>query len=223
MPSVAIRFMGILCPSLKALARANMVRKLRQYVNDKYPGMSFGIEHVSDITAHYSDYIHTVNGGAAVSNPNWAATGQKPRVPRNMDWFRYIFPEVIISNREIRDDSDVERRVNRLVLTNLISDVEVYRCKKTIAETPHYQRYLGLANAFRVRNARFLKGARFRSTILHHCDNDESDSAGCIARDGSIVIMATQSHSTTPPRASLSPTPHSSPATVLRCHLQQRW
>ena len=176
------------------LARANMVRKLRQYVNDKYPGMSFGIEHVSDITAHYSDYIHTVNGGAAVSNPNWAATGQKPRVPRNMDWFRYIFPEVIISNREIRDDSDVERRVNRLVLTNLISDVEVYRCKKTIAETPHYQRYLGLANAFRVRNARFLKGARFRSTILHHCDNDELDSAGYIARDGSIVIMATQSH-----------------------------
>jgi hypothetical protein len=175
-------------------ARAKLVARLRSYINDKYPGMSFGIEHISDITAHYADYIHTVNGGSATSNPAWASNGQKPKVPRNMDWFRYIFPKTLISNREIRDDTDIERRVNRLVLTNLISDVEIYRCKKTIAETPHYQRYLAQANAFRERNARFLKNAIFRSTLLHHCDNDELDSAGYLASDGSIVVMATQSH-----------------------------
>ncbi len=173
-------------------ARRDLVKKLREYAKSK--GLHFGIELITDITAQHTDYIHTLAGGATVTDPLWEKKGEKPNVMINMDWFRYIFPEVIISNREIRDDTDIERRVNRMIMQNLISDVEIYRCQKTIAEAPHYQEYLGKANAFRKKHSDLMSGAKFRSTSLHKIDNDQVDSEGHIAPDGSIVVMATQSH-----------------------------
>ena len=171
-----------------------MIRNLRNYVKEKYPSMSFGIELISDLSARYADYVHNLIGGAVPLNPDWEQKQEKPRIATNFEWFRYTFPEVILSDREIRDDTDIERRVNRVLLNNLISDVEIYRCKKTIAETPHYQEYLGKANRFRSRFAHLLDGAVFRSTLLHRLDNPEMDSAGYLAPDGAAVVIATQSH-----------------------------
>ncbi len=175
-------------------ARSEMIRNLRNYVKEKYPSMSFGIELISDLSARYADYVHNLIGGAVPLNPDWEQKQEKPRIATNFEWFRYTFPEVILSDREIRDDTDIERRVNRVLLNNLISDVEIYRCKKTIAETPHYQEYLGKANRFRSRFAHLLDGAVFRSTLLHRLDNPEMDSAGYLAPDGAAVVIATQSH-----------------------------
>ena len=175
-------------------ARSEMIRNLRNYVKEKYPSMSFGIELISDLSARYADYVHNLIGGAVPLNPDWEQKQEKPRIATNFEWFRYTFPEVILSDREIRDDTDIERRVNRVLLNNLISDVEIYRCKKTIAETPHYQEYLGKANCFRSRFAQLLDGAIFRSTLLHSLDNPEIDSAGYLAPDSATVVIATQSH-----------------------------
>ncbi len=175
-------------------ARSEMIRELRKYVKKRYPAMSFGIELISDLSARYADYVHNLIGGTSPLNPDWEQKQEKPQIAVNVEWFRYTFPEIILSDREIRDDTDIERRVNRVLLNNLISDVEIYRCKKTIAETPHYQEYLGKANRFRSRFAHLLDGAVFRSTLLHRLDNPEIDSSGYLAPDGATVVIATQSH-----------------------------
>jgi hypothetical protein len=175
-------------------ARSDMVAELKAYTTENYPEMSFGIEILSDITAQHADYVHTLAGGSAVINSNWEENGVKPEVAEDLRWFRYIFPEVILTNREIRDDTDIERRVNRMLMQNLRSDVEIYRCQKTIAETPHYQAYLGKANAFREKHGKLLFYAKYRADSLHETDNLEIDAEDHLAADGSVVVMATQSH-----------------------------
>lgn len=175
-------------------ARRELIKEIREYAKRKKPAMSFGIELISDITSQHADYIHSLVGGANAVNPDWEKHGQKPEVIYDMAWFRYILPEVILSNREIRDDSDIERRVNRMVMQNLKSDVEIYRCQKTITATPHYKNYLAQANKFRSKHARLLWGAHFRSDNILQNNNPEVDAVGHIAKDGSIVVIVTQSH-----------------------------
>ena len=112
----------------------------------------------------------------------------------DFSFFRYVFPEVIVSNREIRDEIDMVRRCNYLLVQNLVSDVEVYRSQRSIGVLPGYQKYLGEVNAFREKHAGLLRGALFRSDSLYSCSTDALYSAGHLAPDGSVVILATLSH-----------------------------
>ena len=120
--------------------------------------------------------------------------GEKPFVAQDFSFFRYVFPEKPISNREIRDEKDMIRRCNYMLVQNLFADVEIYRCQRSIAEIPACQEYLGKVNAFREKHASLLKGARFRSDALYSSSSGEFYSAGHLAPDGSLVIMATLSH-----------------------------
>ena len=173
-------------------ARSAMLAKLRTYAENR--GLSIGIELLSDVTAQHADYIHSYPGGANVVNGDWENKGEKPRVIQDFSFFRYVFPEVKLSNREIRDEKDMVRRCNYMLVQNLLSDVEVYRCQRSIAEIPAYQEYLRKVNSFREKHAEFLKGARFRSDISYRCSCDDFYTAGHLAPDGSLVIMATLSH-----------------------------
>ncbi|NLZ62655.1 MAG: endo alpha-1,4 polygalactosaminidase [Lentisphaerae bacterium] len=175
-------------------ARRDLVAEMRRYAHSKKPGMSIGIEHTTDITAQHADYIHTCGGGNTVVNPGWEQRGEKPHIENDYRWFRYIFPEVILSNRNIRDNREIEMRVNRMLLLNLVSDVEVYRCQRTVASEPYYQQYLGAVNAFRYKHRALLYGARYRADSLQQNTNPEIDSESHIAPSGQIVVLATQSH-----------------------------
>ena len=172
--------------------RSAMLAKLRGYAENR--GLSMGIEHLSDITAQHADYIHSYPGGANAVNPDWEAKGEKPQVLQDFSFFRYVFPEVVVSNREIRDLNDMVRRCNYLLVQNLVSDVEVYRCQRSIGALPEYQEYLGKVNAFREKHADLLRGAKFRSDALYTCSTDALYTAGHLAPDRSFVIMATLSH-----------------------------
>lgn len=174
--------------------RADQIRRLREYANARAPEMSFGVEHVTDLTAQYCDYVHPYPGGANLRNPDWKKRGERPRIDIDREWFRFLFPEVRLSNRDLRDGSDVVRRVNRMILDNLLADVEIYRCRKTIAEIPEYREYLRKALDFRNANAHLLTEARFRSTVDFSVDSDELDTAGFRTPTGDIVVMATQCH-----------------------------
>ena len=173
-------------------ARSAMLAKLRTYAENK--GLSMGIEHISDVTAQHVDYIHTYPGGANAVNPDWESKNEKPLILEDFSLFRYVFPELILSNRDIRDEKDMVRRCNYLLVQNLVSDVEVYRCQRSIAEIPAYQEYLGKINAFREKHAALLRGARFRSDAEYSCTSPDFYSAGHLTPDGALVIMATQSH-----------------------------
>lgn len=173
-------------------ARSDMLAELRRYAKSK--GLSVGTEQITDVTSQHVDYIHTAPGGANPENPNWEARGEKPIVLKDFSFYRYVYPEKIVSNREIRDENDMVRRCNYLLVQNLVSDVEVYRCQRTIGALPGYQAYLGKVNAFREKHAALLRGAKFRSDADYSCSSDEFYSAGHRAPDDSLVIMATLSH-----------------------------
>ena len=138
-------------------AKAEMVKQLRAYVKSRNPEMSFGIEWFNDVTGFHADYIHNIFD-----------SGNPFHCP---EFVRYLFPELVTTDRCIRDDRDIERRVNLAIRLGLRSDIEIYRCRALIDETPHYKEYLTRANAFRERNRALILDGRFRDTVGASCDN----------------------------------------------------
>lgn len=173
-------------------AKADMLKRLQQYTKEQCPEMGLGIEWLSDITAQHVDFVHSMDGGSRAAN-NWLETGEKPELKTFMEWFYYIFPTVRATDREIRDDTDIERRVNRALLKGLRSDVEIYRCRKTIAETPHYREYLREANRLRDKYRDIILNGIYCDNDFYELDNPEID-ASCFRNGDEMAILLTQSH-----------------------------
>lgn len=130
--------------------------------------------------------------GSAGATNDWRR-GVKPRLSGFVEWFRYAFPEVIVSDREIRDDSDVERRVNHALLLGLRSDVEIYRCRGTIADAPAYRAYLTRADALRDQYADLLLAGRYCDTDHFRGSNGEIEGRSFV-RGNRMAVVVTQSH-----------------------------
>jgi hypothetical protein len=133
-----------------AKIQAERMRDIRRHIRAKNPDAAFGTEVPNDVVASQVDYLHSLSGYFGSTS--------------FIEWFRYAFPEVICSDREIYDDRDIERRVNLTLLRGLRSDVCVWRCRGTVADTPHYREYLGKADALRKKYAEFLLEGLYRDT-----------------------------------------------------------
>ncbi len=171
---------------------ADVLRRLRKYVRSRNPLFSFGTEWFIDVVATQVDYIHNITGGCKVAN-DWESTGEKPVMEQFPEWGRYTFPEIIVSDREIRDDTDIERRVNLCLLRGFRSDVEIYRCRATIAETPHYQAYMKQANRLRDKYPDLLLNGTMRDTDGFTIDNPEVFSSA-FTTGNRMAVLVTQSH-----------------------------
>ena len=125
--------------------KADALKEIRDHIKAINPEFCLGTEWLSDCTSQFCDFVHIVEFTA---NPE--------SFP---EWFKYTFPEVIWSDRCVRDDTDIERRVNNTLLKGLVNDIEVFRCRGLIDETPHYQQYLAKINAIRSRYPELLLGA----------------------------------------------------------------
>jgi hypothetical protein len=143
------------------------------------------------VTAQHVDYIHSLWGARA--DNNWDKSGEKPKMSVFFEWFRFLFPSVILSDREIRDDTDIERRVNYCLLRGLRSDVEIYRCRATIVEAPHYNAYLTQANRLRQKYAELLLEGTYRDSEGFALDNAEID-ARCFTSGNRLAVVLAQSH-----------------------------
>ncbi len=141
------------------------------------PEFALGTEWLTDVTAQYCDYIHI-----------YQVTAGKYSF---IDWFRYTFPEIIISDREIRDDTDIERRVNNALLKGLRNDIEIYRCRDLIDKTPHYQAYLTKVNAIKGRYADLLLAGTYRDTEGFTL-SDSSVEARAYVNGDSMAVIATR-------------------------------
>lgn len=175
------------------LAKRHMLEELRRYVKAQRPDMGIGIECISDVTAMTTDFIH-IFGNIAHTDVQWQGTGRKPTGMSFQDFYRYAFPEVILSNREIRDDTDIERRVNMMLLKGCRSDVEVFRCQATIAAAPHYRDYLARANALREKFADLLYRGRYVADTYSHCLDNAEFFQVAFALDERLALMVSQSH-----------------------------
>ena len=155
--------------------KGEMMKELRATIKARAPEMSFGVELISDVAAQYADFIHGLVGPSPVNR---------------LDVARYVIPDLITTDREIRDDTDIEPRVNRAVVYGLRSDVEIYRCRATIDETPHYKAYLTKVNALRRKYAPVLFHGDFRDTVGAVFDRPEVEYGVTVTADR-ICVVAT--------------------------------
>lgn len=165
-------------PNHRVLAdKAEVLKMVRDRNISFDPEFALGTEWLTDATAQYCDYIHI-----------YQTTAGKYSF---IDWFRYTFPEIIISDREVRDDTDIERRVNNTLLKGLRNDIEIYRCRDLIDKTPHYQAYLAKANAIKGRYADLLLAGTYRDTEGFASSNPGIEARAYVNGDG-MAIVATR-------------------------------
>lgn len=67
---------------------------------------------MSDCTSEFADYVHNVAVYTTITHKDKYGVPRTDYVPL----YQYIFPETITTDRQIRDDTDVKRRVNLAVL-----------------------------------------------------------------------------------------------------------
>ncbi len=167
------------------------LKELYEYAKSRNPSLGFGIEWTADLMLQYTDFVHICGCPARVWNPDWREKGEKPQTLSASYLFKTVFPEAVISNRNIRDDSDVEFPVNQMLLLGSRSDVEIYRCRTTIAETPRDQAYLAKANALRERFGQLLYDGKFHAETFHHVNNPEIQTNSFLL-DDELAVLLTQ-------------------------------
>lgn len=173
--------------------KREMLKELYEYAKSRKPSLGVGIECTTDQTLQYTDFVHIFGFPAGVWNSDWREKEEKPRTLSASYLFKAAFPEAVISNRNIRDDSDVEFPVNQMLLLGSRSDVEIYRCRATIAETPRYQAYLAKANALRERFGRLLYDGTFSTETFHRVSNPEIQTNSFLLGD-ELAVLLTQSN-----------------------------
>lgn len=180
---------GHAVPDMHGFAvKAKVVEELRDYIKQKSPGTSFATEMTSDLLASHVDFFHTINSGY----------GRGLRGGESfLEWFRFIFPEVQISDREIRDDkSDFKRRVNNALQMGLKSDVEIFRCRSTIAGAPKYAEYLAEANVLRRKIKDFIFSGRFMDDVPLDISNQDIRAKAYVNGER-LLVLATHRHTET--------------------------
>lgn len=167
-------------PNTRVIAdKADTLKIIHDYLDAKAgPDFALGTEHCTDVTAQHVDYIHNITG----------ATGPNDFT----EWIRYTFPEIILSDREIRDDTDVLRRVNHAMLKGLRSDIEIYRCRDLIDKTPLYQEHLAKVNRLKDKYEELLLLGFYRDTDGIENDNAKVDARG-FANGDRLAVVVTQS------------------------------
>ncbi len=168
--------------------KSRLLKKMRDYIRSKNPNMSFGIENVGDATSMNVDYMH----GCWISyNIIGREKNGKPRL-KNLPIFRYTFPEMKVSDRTIRDDSDIERRVNLCLMWGWLSDIEIYRCRATIDETPRYKAYMAAANKLRDKYRSLILDGKYRDRDLAEISDDRLDYT-TFENDSQIAVFVSNS------------------------------
>ena len=141
--------------------RAECLKLLRDRYADKAPDFALGAEGSVDALAQYCDYTH---GYPANDGPE-----------RWINFFRYTFPELIFTDRGLRDDVDVPRHVNNTVLDGQRNDIEIFRCRGIISDAPVYQAYLAQANAIKEKYKDCLLLGRYNDVLGFSCTNAKLD------------------------------------------------
>lgn len=154
--------------------KAEQLRHVHDYLDAHAPkDMALGIECFTDCCAQHVDYVHNLIGATRATDFS--------------DWTRYAFPEVVLTDREIRDDTDVEWRVNHNLLLGLRSDAETFRCQRTLDWAPKHQARLAAINRLR-RKYPVLMGT-YRDTLGFSNSNPQTLLARAFADGDEMAVV----------------------------------
>lgn len=158
--------------------KADALREIRDHIKAIDSEFCLGTEWLSDCTSRFCDFVHIVEFTA---------------LPESFpEWFRYTFPEVVWSDRCVRDEVDMIRRVNNTLVKGLRNDIEVYRCRGLIDETPDYQVYLGKINAIRHKYPELLLEGRFAWHDDFSISNDSITACEFAGSDRIAIVMTSE-------------------------------
>ena len=172
--------------------KADLCKELYEYAKSKSPDFAIGIECPTDQTAQHVDFVHVFGNTSQVWNPDFRIKNERPKMKCDAPLFTMTFPEIYLSDREIRDDSDVEFPVNQLLIQQRRSDVEVYRCRADISSAPKYQAYLKLVNELRTKYKDILLHGQMTVMEDVRC-SDPLVLTSVFKLDDALAIVATQS------------------------------
>ncbi len=150
---------------------------MRKTLIEGHAERAFGTEHVTDCLDRHVDFVHSATYG--VSRAPEAA----PEV------FRYTFPEILCSCREIRDERDHVPRMNWAFVFGWRFDVEIWRCRGDLRLAPAYGAYLAKLIALRDRWPDLLMTGRFVDEDLFDAD-DQAICAKGYAAGNRVAIVA---------------------------------
>ena len=156
--------------------RAECLKMLRERYQEKAPEFALGAEGTVDALCHCCHYTH---GYPANDGPE-----------RWLRFFRYTFPEIVYTDRGLRDDVDVPRHVNYTVLDGQRNDIEIYRCRGIISDTPVYQAYLKQVNDIKERYKECLLLGTYKDIFGFTCSNDMLDARAFVSEDGGKMAVA---------------------------------
>lgn len=122
---------------------------MREALIKGHPDRALGTELVSDCLNRHVDFVHVANFGAS------------PSAEALPEVFRYTFPELLYSTREIRDETDHVRRMNWAFLYGWRFDVEIWRCRGDLRQAPAYGAYMAKLIALRDRWPELLMTGKF--------------------------------------------------------------
>jgi hypothetical protein len=137
---------------------------------------AFGTELVSDCLDRHVDFVHTATFGAAPS------ADSVPEV------FRYTFPEILLSSRELRDESDYVRRMNWTFLYGWRFDVEIWRCRGDLRQAPAYGAYMAKLIALRDRWPELLMTGKFVDEEFFTFDRQVFKAKGYVGGQRAAII-----------------------------------
>ncbi len=159
--------------------KADALKMIHDYLDSKnVPEIALGTEHFTDVVAQYADYIHSITG----------ATGIRDFI----DWTRFTFPEIVMTDRTMRDDSDAVRRVNHTLLKGLRNNVEIYRCRDLIDKAPNFKKQLTAINKIREKYPDLLLRGIYRDTEGFSSANPAVQARAFDYQDD-LAIVVTQS------------------------------
>ena len=163
-------------PNLRVLYdKGQTLKYIRAHIQKLDPDFALGTEWLCDYTAQYCDYIHMYPENSGYDS--------------FQELFRYTFPEIIFTDRGLRDDTDVERRVNLNILKGIRNDIEIYRCRDLITDTPTYQAYLAKVNAIKNKYARVLLAGRFNDIFGFSVSSPEVKAKSFLSDNQMAIVM----------------------------------
>ena len=158
--------------------RMQCLKLLRDRYADVDPEFALGAEGTVDALAQYCDYTH---GYPMNAGPE-----------RWLNFFRYTFPDIVFTDRGLRDDTDVPRRVNMTILDGQRNDIEIFRCRSIISDCPVYQEYLGKANALKEKYEDIILCGLYNDCLGFKCSNASIEAKSFVAGNRMAVIVANQ-------------------------------
>ena len=164
-------------PSHSCSDKARRYGELHDYIRSRGADKAIMMEHNIDVFAQHMD----LSQGGTTS----------PSDPRSLlELYRYTFPELIMTNRNIgHDEENFRDKANYSFLYGLRYDMSIYRCCGALSDIPNYAVYLKELNGLRARYQEFLLKGRFIDNEGFCLDNQDLAAKAYRAGDGRVAVV----------------------------------